>query len=147
MTTETQDTSRVETKPDVVELQQPEKVKRTRTPRQTKAKSEAPKVGFSKDAIAGYLLIGHEFAAAHFGQELLRLQKAEAESLAGAICDVAGHYNLEMEKKTVDILTLVGTIGVIYGSRVFMYHRAKQAAILAAKEQARNAGASFQFSE
>jgi hypothetical protein len=50
----------------------------------------------------------------------LELSKDEAKAIAEASTNVARHYNAVLDPKIADWVVLLGTLGAIYGPRVFM---------------------------
>lgn len=110
--------------------EQPQKETRaktgTRKPREKKY--SGPEYKINKTELAGWLMMGHKFAASTLDAPILDIEKDEAEQLAGALADVARHYNLGLSQKQMDWLKLIGTSAAIYGARAFAFLKAQELA-------------------
>lgn len=123
---------------------QPEKETkaRTNTRKPREKKDSGPEYKINKQELSGWLMIGHKFTAGTLDAPFLDIEKDEAEQMAGAIADVARHYNLGLSQKQMDWLKLVGVASAIYGGRAFAYLKAQELARQqAAAEYTRQAAA------
>jgi hypothetical protein len=62
----------------------------------------------------------HAFLAELTGKEIFRLEQSESDQLAGAINNVARHYNPpKIAAVTADWIRLGRVVGQVYGGRIF----------------------------
>jgi hypothetical protein len=59
----------------------------------------------------------HEMVAGFTGAQELRLDESEAKSIADAAADVASHYSVTADPKTMAWVNLAAAVGMVYGPR------------------------------